>query len=117
MKFKELKDINSGDNIILAWGGNGYDKTYYPYNVIVHKYGPKIELTEPDDEEEIHYSEFFHSKKGTDINGNLIIELAVFDSVKEAADWCDRENNFNEKYNSEYYDCGYDSRTGELWPE
>lgn len=101
MKYIELKDFNAGDNIILAWRDDGYDKRYYPYNVIVHKYGPKIELTEPDDdEEEIHYSEFFHSKKGTDIYGNLIIELAVFDSVKEAQRWCDRENKFNETYNS-----------------
>lgn len=70
MKYVELKDFNAGDNIILAWRDNGYDKRYYPYNVIVHKYGPKIKLTEPDnDEEEIHYSEFFHSKKGTDISG------------------------------------------------
>ena len=70
------------------------------YNVIVHKYGPKIKLTEvDDDEEEIHYSEFFHSKKGIDISGNLIIELAVFDSVKEAQIWCNRENKFNETYN------------------
>ena len=38
-------------------------------------------------------------KKGIDINGNLIIELAVFDSVKEAQMWCDRENKFNETYN------------------
>ena len=100
MKYIELKDFNAGDNIIIAWRDDGYDKRYYPYNVIVRKYGTKIKLTDPDDdEEEIHYSEFFHSKKGIDISGNLIIELAVFDSVKEAQIWCDRENKFNETYN------------------
>ena len=34
-----------------------------------------------------------------DINGNLIIELAVFYSIKEAQRWCDKENKFNETYN------------------
>ena len=42
---------------------------------------------------------FFTLKKGIDISGNLIIELAVFDSVKDAQIWCDRENKFNETYN------------------
>ena len=51
MKYIELKDFNAGDNIILAWRDDGYDKRYYPYNVIVHKYGPKIKLTDPNDDE------------------------------------------------------------------
>ena len=32
MKYIELKDFNAGDNIILAWRDDGYDKRYYPYN-------------------------------------------------------------------------------------
>ena len=74
-----------------------------------------IDIYEPD--LIVPVGEFHFSHKGNDMNGNNIIELAVFDNISEAQDWCDRENDFNKKYNSEYYDCGYDSRTGELWGE
>lgn len=35
MKFIELKDLNQGDNIILAWRDD--DNYWWPYNVIVRK--------------------------------------------------------------------------------
>ncbi len=98
MKYIELKDLRPGQELILAWKDD-YLNRYYPFNVKVEK-GEKIvfeDLTEPD--EIISYIEFFHLVKGFDINGNIVIEMGVFDSLEECITWC----NFENKINSDNY--------------
>lgn len=89
MKFVELKDLNQGDNIILAWRDDDY---WWPYNVIVRK-EKSIEFYDVDEQDlSISLREFFKLDKGKDIFDNQIFEVVVFDSVNECQDWCNFEN-------------------------
>ena len=98
MKYIELKDLRPGQELILAWK-DSYLNQYYPFKVKVKK-DKKIvfeDLMEPD--EIISYVEFHHTIKGFDINNNIVVEMGVFDNLKECQKWCDFEN----KINSENY--------------
>lgn len=91
MKFIELKDLNAGDSLILAWKDD--DNMWHPYNVIIRKYDPEIEFVDPDETDlSIPSREFHHVVKGYDINGNKIIELGVWNDVKSCQEWCNFEN-------------------------
>lgn len=90
MKYIELKDLDQGDNVILAWRDN--DDYWWPYNVIVRK-EKDIEFYDVDEQDlPIPLTEFFKLNKGKDIFGNRVFEVAVFDSVDECQNWCDFEN-------------------------
>lgn len=89
MKFIELKDLNQGDNIILAWRDD--HEYWWPYEVEVHK-EKGVEFYDVYEQDlSIPLREFFTLYK--DIFGNRIFEVVVFDSVDECQNYCNFENN------------------------
>ena len=95
MKYIELKDLEQGANIVLAWKDD--EGKWWPHEVEVHK-EKGIKFYDIDKCIPIPLMEFFKSFKGMDKYQNKIFEVAVFDSINECQNWCDRENKFNETY-------------------
>ena len=99
MKFTEIKDLEAGDNIVITYI-DITDNYWDPYIVTVKKDGPEITLIDPD-LKHISFSigNCYHLIKGKDINDHVMIDLAVFDNITEAYNWCKENNEFNKKYN------------------
>ena len=87
MKQIELKDIGYNKMIVALKSLNG---TFQPIVVKVKKIGARIWFV--DSENYYHITELMNFVKGVDINGKLVRELLVFDSVEECQKWCDFEN-------------------------
>lgn len=101
MEYKNIKKFKNNENIILAWKDD--EERWNPYNVITIKNNDKVEFVDPDERISIPYKEFKHLQ-------DKDLFIIVFESVDECQNWCNAQNN-----NSEYFDLGYDERTGEIW--